>query len=113
MVPRERLCEMGDVSDHRERLRTGVVQPNRAAKRDRGLCGTGVLSTLRTHPDHRFLTDDVSMGDSDVPSIAGYRQVTDAHLLTLARRRGVRLVTFDSSILAMGDGNGVEVLTTL
>jgi hypothetical protein len=73
----------------------------------------GVLSTLRAHPDHRFLTDDVSLGDSDVPSIAGYRQVTDAHLLTLARRRGVRLVTFDSSILAMGDGNDVEVLTTL
>jgi toxin-antitoxin system PIN domain toxin len=73
----------------------------------------GVLSTLRAHPDHRFLTDDVSMGESDVPSIAGYRQVTDAHLLTLARRRGVRLVTFDSRILAMGDGKDVEVLTTL
>jgi uncharacterized protein len=73
----------------------------------------GVLSTLRTHPDHRFLTDDVSMSDGDVPTIAGYRQVTDAHLLTLARRHGVRLVTFDSSIPAMGDGNDVEVLTTL
>jgi toxin-antitoxin system PIN domain toxin len=73
----------------------------------------GVLSTLRAHPHYRFLTDDVSMGDSDVPSMTGYRQVTDAHLLTLARRRGVRLVTFDSSILAMGDGNAVEVLTAL
>ncbi|MGP0100236.1 MAG: TA system VapC family ribonuclease toxin [Solirubrobacteraceae bacterium] len=72
-----------------------------------------VLAALRAHPDHRFLTDDVSMSDSDVPSIAGYRQVTDAHLLTLARRRGLRLVTFDASILAMGDGNDVEVLTTL
>lgn len=73
----------------------------------------GVLSTLRAHSNHRFLADDVSMGDSDVPSIAGYRQVTDAHLVTLARRRGVRLVTFDSSILAIGDGNDVEVLTLL
>ncbi len=73
----------------------------------------GVLSALRARSDHRFLTDDVSMSDSDVPSIAGYRQVTDAHLLTLARRRGLRLVTFDASILAMGDGNDVEVLTTL
>ncbi|HEY7961575.1 MAG TPA: type II toxin-antitoxin system VapC family toxin [Solirubrobacteraceae bacterium] len=73
----------------------------------------GVLSTLRADPGHRFLTDDVSIGDPDVPSIAGYRQVTDAHLLTLARRRGVRLVTFDSSILAIGDENGVEVLTML
>jgi toxin-antitoxin system PIN domain toxin len=73
----------------------------------------GVLSALHAHPGHRFLTDDVSMGDSDVPVIAGYRQVTDAHLLTLARRGGVRLVTFDSSILAMGDRNDIEVLTSL
>jgi uncharacterized protein len=73
----------------------------------------GVLSALRAHPNHRFLTDNVSMTDSGVPAIAGYRQVTDAHLLTLARRCGARLVTFDASILAIGDGNGVEVLTTL
>jgi toxin-antitoxin system PIN domain toxin len=73
----------------------------------------GVLSTLRAHPNHRFLADDVSMSDGDVPSIAGYRQVTDVHLLTLARRRGVRLVTFDARILAVGDGNDVEVLTAL
>lgn len=73
----------------------------------------GVLSALRAHPDHRFLADDVSMSDSDVPAIAGYRQVPDAHLLALARRRDVRLVTFDASILAIGDGNDVEILTAL
>jgi uncharacterized protein len=72
-----------------------------------------VLLALRAHAGHRFLADDVSASDRDVPPIAGYRQVTDAHLLTLARRRGVRLVTFDASILAMGDENDVEVLTTL
>jgi uncharacterized protein len=73
----------------------------------------GVVSALRMHPGHQFLTDDVSMSDGDVPPIAGYRQVTDAHLLTLSRRRGVRLVTFDASMLAMGGGDDVEVLTTL
>lgn len=73
----------------------------------------GVLSALRAHPGHRFLADDVSMSDGDVPAVAGYRQVPDAHLLTLARRRDVRLVTFDASILALGDGDDVEVLTTL
>jgi uncharacterized protein len=72
-----------------------------------------VLSALRARRGHRFLTDDVSAIDSDVPKVAGYRQVTDAHLLTLARRRGVRLVTFDASILAMSDGREVELLTTL
>ena len=72
-----------------------------------------VLSALRAHAGHRFLTDDVSVTDGDVPAFAGYRQVTDAHLLTLARRRGVRLVTFDASILAMGAESDVEVLTIL
>jgi predicted nucleic acid-binding protein len=73
----------------------------------------GVLSALRARPGHRFLIDDVSASDSDVPAIAGYRQVTDAQLLTLARRRGIRMVTFDASILAISDGHDVEVLTTL
>ena len=73
----------------------------------------GVLAALRVHPGHRFLTDDVSMNDRDVPAIAGFRQVTDTHLLTLARRNGVRLVTFDRGILAVGDEDDVEVLTTL
>ena len=73
----------------------------------------GVLSSLRAHPGHRFLVDDLSISDADVPAIAGYRQVTDAHLLTLARRRGARLVTFDASILAIGGGNDVELLSSL
>lgn len=72
-----------------------------------------VLSALRGRPGHRFLTDDVSLNDDDVPPIAGYRQVTDAHLLALARRREVRLVTFDASISAMSEGHEVEVLTTV
>ena len=72
-----------------------------------------VLVALRAHDGHRFLDDDVSLADADVPSVAGYRQVTDAHLLTLARRRGERLLTFDASILALGTGDAVEVLTAL
>jgi toxin-antitoxin system PIN domain toxin len=70
-----------------------------------------VLSALRTAGGHRFLADDVSLTDGDVPDIAGYRQVTDAHLLTLARRRGVRLVTFDTAIVSLAEGRDVELLT--
>lgn len=70
-----------------------------------------VLSALRAHRAHRFLADDVSPVDPDVPRIAGHRQVTDAHLLTLARRRGVRLVTFDANIVALAQGSDVELLT--
>jgi predicted nucleic acid-binding protein len=70
-----------------------------------------VLSALRTRDAHRFFTDDISLSDSDVPKITGHRQVTDAHLLTLARRRGVRLVTFDAGVLALSQGRDVELLT--
>jgi predicted nucleic acid-binding protein len=59
------------------------------------------------------MSDDVSLVDDDVPTIVGHRQVTDAHLLTLARRRGVRLVTFDAAIVGLAQGRDVELLTTL
>lgn len=72
-----------------------------------------VLTALRAVGDHRFLTDDVSLGDSDVPKMVGYRQVTDAHLLTLARRRGLRVVTFDVGLHALAQGRDVELLTAL
>jgi uncharacterized protein len=72
-----------------------------------------VLSALRSAAGHRFLSDDVSLTDSDVPALTGHRQVTDAHLLTLARRRGVCLLTFDAAILALARGRDVELLTVL
>ena len=72
-----------------------------------------VLAALRAAPLHRFLTDDVSLTDRDVPSISGHRQVTDAHLLTLARRHDVRLVTFDAAVRVLAGGHDVELLTTL
>lgn len=72
-----------------------------------------VLAALRATTGHRFLADDVSLLDEDFPTAAGFRQVTDAQLLTLARRRGVRLVTFDRVIDTLAGGSGVEVLTAL
>lgn len=72
-----------------------------------------VLGALRAAGVHRFLADDVSMTDDDVPRLAGHRQVTDAHLLTLARRNGMSLVTFDAAIEALGDGDDVQLLAAL
>jgi uncharacterized protein len=72
-----------------------------------------VLSSLRSVAGHQFLSDDVSLTDSDVPAVTGHRQVTDAHLLTLARRRGVCLLTFDAAILTLAGGRDVELLTVL
>jgi predicted nucleic acid-binding protein len=71
-----------------------------------------VLALLRGAGRHRFLADDVSMTDEDVPPLVGHRQVSDAHLLTLARRHGVRLITFDGGVRALG-GADVELLTAL
>jgi len=47
---------------------------------------------------HRFLPDDVSAADPDFPQVTGYRQVTDTHLLTIARRHLIPLLTSDSAI---------------
>jgi toxin-antitoxin system PIN domain toxin len=72
-----------------------------------------VLAALRSVNAHRFLSDDVSLTDDDVPPLAGHRQVTDAHLLVLARRRGARLLTFDAGIRRLADGRDVELLSLL
>jgi uncharacterized protein len=72
-----------------------------------------VLAALRATAGHRFIADDVSLADPDVPRIVGHRQVTDAHLLTLARRHGTRLVTFDAGIDALAGGRDVELLAEL
>lgn len=70
----------------------------------------GVLAALRGADGHRFVADDVSLCDADVPSISGHRQVTDALLLTLARRNSLRLTTFDAGLAALAEGRDVELL---
>jgi uncharacterized protein len=50
---------------------------------------------------HQFWADDVSLVSAEGflgLALTGHRQVTDAHLLCLARRRGGRLATFDRSV---------------
>ncbi|MCO7220444.1 TA system VapC family ribonuclease toxin [Klenkia sp. PcliD-1-E] len=71
-----------------------------------------VLTALRAVGAHRFLPDDVSPLDPDVPAVRGHRQITDAHLLTVARRAGEPLVTFDRALGALG-GPDVLVLAAL
>jgi uncharacterized protein len=71
----------------------------------------GVLSAMRALAGHRFLDDHVSITDDDVPAMTGHRQISDAHLLTLARRHHVNLVTFDAAVGTLADGRDVELLT--
>jgi len=72
-----------------------------------------VLAALRAVDGHSFLTDDVSVCDDDVPPVHGYRQVTDVHLLTLARRHQASMVTFDRGLYELAGGRDVQLLTAL
>jgi uncharacterized protein len=48
---------------------------------------------------HEFWPDDVSLASSrEEVSLVGHRQVTDVHLLLLAKHRGGRLATLDGKI---------------
>ena len=75
----------------------------------------GLLVRMRTLPGHVFWSDDVSPTDADArifASLVGHRQVTDAHLLTLALRRGGRLATLDRGVLelALDDTSSIELI---
>lgn len=116
VVYRQRHARLGDLPAHRSRLRAGVDEPKVLPSAIGIADARRVLVALRAVGGHRFLADDVSLVDDDVPLIVGYRQVTDAHLLTLARRRGVRLVTFDAGVFTLAQQRPktpVELLTIL
>ena len=72
-----------------------------------------VLRALRENAHHRFLADDVSLADTEIPPLPGHRQVTDAHLLAIARRHDTRLVTFDAAAAKLARGDEVQLLTAL
>ena len=60
-----------------------------------------LLRRMRRLEGHVFWADDVSPADSAATPfarVAGYRQVTDAHLLALALRRGGALATLDRGL---------------
>jgi predicted nucleic acid-binding protein len=67
-----------------------------------------LLGRMRALPRHVFWTDDVSPADVDAAPfgrLVGHRQVMDAHLLTLAARRGGSLATFDRGVLELTPAN--------
>lgn len=56
------------------------------------------LATLRALPGHRFLADDVAV--ASLPILSSYKDTTDAHLVTLAKRHGLKLATLDQQLIA-------------
>lgn len=60
-----------------------------------------LLRKIVAVPSHQFWVDDLqitSAPEFSALALVGHRQVTDAHLLSLARRRGGRLATFDRGV---------------
>lgn len=75
-----------------------------------------LLEMMTARPGHEFWVDDLERvlhEQAPRARVTGHRQVTDAHLLSLALAHEGRLVTFDRSIgaLAPEHPDAVEVLT--
>ena len=56
------------------------------------------LATLRSLAGHRFVADDVD--GAALPTLVSYKDTTDAHLVTLANRYGLKLATLDAGLIA-------------
>jgi predicted nucleic acid-binding protein len=64
------------------------------------------LAALHARPSYRFLPDDVD-GSSSPPT--SYRDTTDAHLVALARTRGLKLATLDTALVSKQWALGIAV----
>jgi toxin-antitoxin system PIN domain toxin len=60
-----------------------------------------LLAALESLEGHEFWPDDVPCTSLPWRQIAGYRQVTDGYLTSLARHHGGRLATLDASLAAV------------
>ncbi len=73
-----------------------------------------VLRSVRGDDRHQFIADGSSLADAQVglEGLRGHQQVTDLHLLNLARCNRANLVTFDRK-LALTVPSGQEVGLTV
>lgn len=75
-----------------------------------------LVDILHQHPLHRFITVLPAANDPAIAAtlgrINGYRQVTDAYLIALARANGGKLATFDKKLVAVFGGEGIDVIPT-
>ncbi len=72
-----------------------------------------LLERMREVFDHQFLPDDVPLvvgAHLGAARVASYRNVTDAHLVAVARRHGASLATLDRGIAALAAGADVIVV---
>lgn len=60
-----------------------------------------VLSDLHAHPRHVFWPENFSYTEISPTRLTGYRQITDAWLAELAKRKDAKLATLDEPLSAL------------
>ena len=59
------------------------------------------LASIQAHPKHVFWPDNFSYTEISPSRLTGHRQITDAWLAELARRKGGKLVTLDEALYVL------------
>lgn len=67
------------------------------------------LAYLEAHPLHEYWSDDLPYREVPHRQIQGYRQVTDAWLIELARRNGGKVATLDTGMVATYPNDAVLI----
>ena len=63
--------------------------------------GGAALAALQRHPAHDLWLNNFSYSEVSLDPLQAHRQITDAWLVELARRRGGKLVTLDASVATL------------
>lgn len=63
------------------------------------------LSSLRALPGHRFIKDDVDA--ASLPLLTSHKEVTDGHLVSLAKRHGFKIATLDAALIKKAWATGI------
>ncbi|MFT4176784.1 MAG: VapC toxin family PIN domain ribonuclease [Luteolibacter sp.] len=59
------------------------------------------LASIHAHPKHVFWPENFSYSEISPTRLTGHRQLTDAWLVELARRKGGKLATLDEPLAAL------------
>jgi uncharacterized protein len=89
-------CPITQGALFRFHLRVGVEATPESAKL--------LLESISSLDRHEFWPDDVSYLDMTSTGIVGYKQVTDAYLVLLARKHGGSVATMDEALAAVHAG---------
>jgi len=89
-------CPITQGALFRFHLRAGVEATAESAKL--------LIESISFLSRHEFWPDDVSYLEMPISGVVGHRQVTDAYLVSLARKHGGSVATMDQALAAVHAG---------